>query len=225
MKIIIWNTYLLRKEIKAKFKAFRNPEYKWWAVESEFGVIEYCKDNWLDIVESEWNIERMDRDDIRIEKAKKRIWLWDKKADKFEKIAEKSDVSKQERDFLSLAEPIKIWHHSEKRHRKLIEKARKKMDQRVKAYDEKENAEDKKEYRENELKRLQDKKEWKRKNADERRKELIEKTKNSISVWSTVYRFWHECIVVKKNEKSAKIKKVNDIEILWSVAYNLLDVG
>jgi len=41
----------------------------------------------------------------------------DKKADSF------YNASNKDKDFLSLAEPIKIGHHSEKRHRKIIEQA------------------------------------------------------------------------------------------------------
>jgi len=37
-------------------------------------------------------------------------------------------ASHEWRDFLSLAEPIKIWHHSEQRHRNLIERNSRRMD-------------------------------------------------------------------------------------------------
>ncbi len=37
------------------------------------------------------------------------------------------EASNKDRDFLSLAEPIKIGHHSEKRHRKIIEQAQNNM--------------------------------------------------------------------------------------------------
>lgn len=39
--------------------------------------------------------------------------------------------SNKERDFLMLGEPVKVGHHSEKRHRKAIEDARKNMDKSV----------------------------------------------------------------------------------------------
>ncbi len=41
------------------------------------------------------------------------------------------EASKEGKDFLSLAEPIKIGHHSEKRHRALIERNSKRMDKCV----------------------------------------------------------------------------------------------
>lgn len=37
-------------------------------------------------------------------------------------------ASQEWRDFLALAEPIKVWHHSEKKHRALIERNSKRMD-------------------------------------------------------------------------------------------------
>lgn len=48
-------------------------------------------------------------------------------ADKRSTEAYESRATKAERDFLSLGEPIKIGHHSEKRHRKLFEKYDNKM--------------------------------------------------------------------------------------------------
>lgn len=64
----------------------------------------------------------------------------EKKAERYEKSAENHhkksneawEKSKEGRDFLVLAEPIKIGHHSEKRHRALIERNAKRMDKSVK---------------------------------------------------------------------------------------------
>lgn len=47
------------------------------------------------------------------------------------KSNESWESSKEGRDFLVLAEPIKIGHHSETRHRKLIERNAKRMDKSV----------------------------------------------------------------------------------------------
>lgn len=60
----------------------------------------------------------------------------ERKANKYKNAALKSENKSNEalkaadegRDFLSLGEPIKIGHHSEKRHRALIERNRKRMD-------------------------------------------------------------------------------------------------
>jgi len=52
-----------------------------------------------------------------------------------ENLEKKSDsyyqASQEWKDFLALAEPIKIWHHSENRHRSLIERNRKRMSKSV----------------------------------------------------------------------------------------------
>ena len=63
-----------------------------------------------------------------------------RKAEKYETLAEKRETKSNEwyqksqegRDFLVLAEPIKIGHHSEHRHRALIERNHKRMGNSVK---------------------------------------------------------------------------------------------
>ena len=63
-----------------------------------------------------------------------------RKAEKYETLAEKRETKSDEwyqksqegRDFLVLAEPIKIGHHSEHRHRALIERNHKRMGNSVK---------------------------------------------------------------------------------------------
>ncbi len=42
-----------------------------------------------------------------------------------------ADIDKSTREFLSLGEPIKVGHHSEKKHRALIEKVNRRMDHAV----------------------------------------------------------------------------------------------
>jgi len=64
-----------------------------------------------------------------------------RKAEKYENLAEKSEQksnewyekAQEERDFLALAEPIKVGHHSEKRHRALIDRNWNRMGNSVKA--------------------------------------------------------------------------------------------
>lgn len=50
-----------------------------------------------------------------------------------EKSAEYCEAATEGKDFLSLAEPIKIGHHSERRHRALIERNHKRMSKAVEA--------------------------------------------------------------------------------------------
>jgi len=54
---------------------------------------------------------------------------WAVKAE--QKSTEAWKASHEGRDFLSLAEPIKVWHHSEKRHRALIERNHNRMGKSV----------------------------------------------------------------------------------------------
>lgn len=61
---------------------------------------------------------RQNRQDRRADRLRERAALADARARKAG-----ARVSPGEREFLSLAEPVKVGHHSERRHRKLIEKA------------------------------------------------------------------------------------------------------
>lgn len=67
-----------------------------------------------------------------------------------EKAESKSDEfykkSNKDRDFLSLAEPIKIGHHSEKRHRKLFEDANRNMSKCVEFSNKAKTLEEKSQY-------------------------------------------------------------------------------
>jgi len=55
-------------------------------------------------------------------------------------------ASQEGRDFLSLAEPIKVGHHSEKRHRALIERNSNRMDKCIEYYSKAEESQLKSEY-------------------------------------------------------------------------------
>lgn len=67
-----------------------------------------------------------------------------RKAERLNRAAEKAkaksdaawEKSKKDHDFLSLGEPIKVGHHSEKRHRKIIQQSHDNMDKFVKYGDE-----------------------------------------------------------------------------------------
>lgn len=71
-------------------------------------------------------------------------------ANSSDKALSKSDEyynrSNSHADFLSLAEPIKVGHHSEKRHRKIIEKAQNNMSKCVELSDKSESLESKAAY-------------------------------------------------------------------------------
>ena len=143
--------------------------------------------------------------DYDIAYAKKRLEKWWVKQDKKELESQTTRLSKQEKDFLSLAEPIKIWHHSEKRHRKLIEKVERDWERRWQAYKEAEEAENKKEYWEDKLKELEAKKNWTWKNAEQRKAERIEKIKSKIKVWDKCFYNRQESTILKINKNTVKL--------------------
>ena len=63
-----------------------------------------------------------------------------------EKSHERYEASQEGREFLSLGEPIKVGHHSEKRHRALIERNSARMDKSMEYLKKAEQAEHKSEY-------------------------------------------------------------------------------
>ena len=88
-----------------------------------------------------YSITRADGFNIQ-ERAKKRaeqLTGYAANADKRSDDAYNSRATKAELEFMSLGEPIKVGHHSEKRHRKLFEKYDNKM---RKSFEEKEKAEE-----------------------------------------------------------------------------------
>ena len=62
------------------------------------------------------------------------------------KSHERYEASQEGREFLSLGEPIKVGHHSEKRHRALIERNNARMDKSMEHLEKAEQAEHKSEY-------------------------------------------------------------------------------
>lgn len=86
-----------------------------------------------------YSIVRADGFDSRAHAKRKaeRIGGWASNAEN--KSAEYFEASKEGRDFLALAEPIKIGHHSEGRHRALIERNHKRMEKCVEASDKADN--------------------------------------------------------------------------------------
>ena len=64
----------------------------------------------------------------------------------YEKSNERYEAAQEGKDFLSLGEPIKVGHHSEKRHRALIERNNARMDKSMEYLKKAEQAEHKAEY-------------------------------------------------------------------------------
>jgi hypothetical protein len=90
-----------------------------------------------------YSIERVEEKNYAEKKAEKYENMAFKKVQESDKWYEKSQEAK---DFLALAEPIKIGHHSEKRHRALIDRNWKRMGKSVAARDEAKKIKSKAEY-------------------------------------------------------------------------------
>jgi hypothetical protein len=68
------------------------------------------------------------------------------------KSNERINAAQEGREFLSLGEPVKVGHHSERRHRALIERNNNRMDKAMEYYDKAEEQKRKAEYWENKAK-------------------------------------------------------------------------
>lgn len=93
-----------------------------------------------------YSIVRADGYNIQ-ERAKAKAEKYDNWADSaLKKSSEYFEASQEGKDFLSLAEPIKVGHHSEKRHRALIDRNWNRMGKSVEFRDKAETHENKAEY-------------------------------------------------------------------------------
>lgn len=206
MYLITWKTYILRRQIKSFW-------YKWSWDDKGWIWNDYPEKLDLFITENNLLIEEIENKELSeltkldydIVYAKKRLEKWWNKQEKKENEANTTKMSEQERDFLILWEPIKVWHHSERRHRKVIEKLNRDFERRWLAYKEAELAEDKKEYWEEELKRLEAKKNWTWLNAKERKEKAIEIIKSKIKIWDKCFYNRTECIIEKINKNTVKL--------------------
>ncbi len=78
----------------------------------------FFNDPFKPLTPDELRAYRQNRQDRRADRLRDRAALADARAEKAS-----NKISKGEREFLSLMEPVKVGHHSERRHRKLLEKS------------------------------------------------------------------------------------------------------
>lgn len=119
-------------------------ETKYWKVNEHIVHNLVLEKNW----KYYYSITRADGFNSQ-ERAKRKLERYNELSSKsYSKSMTHFNRSNKDADFLRLAEPIKVWHHSESRHRKMIEKAN---NETTKMFEASKKAEDyisKSEYRE-----------------------------------------------------------------------------
>lgn len=127
--LVTGETYPNRRALRA-LGAVWQPDHKGYALPMEkreaaaalqgleITPYDFDDDPFKPLSPDELRAYRQDRQDRRAERLLERAALADKRSD-----AAANKLSRGERDFLSLAEPVKVGHHSERRHRKLLDKA------------------------------------------------------------------------------------------------------
>lgn len=144
--LITGDTYLIRRDL-AQLGCVFSYEHNWYV-----GNIDSSQLSNFDV-----EIEEIEHIDINEEfivnqkrkRAENKANKWNNKADKHYTNWENSKLSSWEREFLSLMEPVKLWHHSAGRHTRLLEKADRDLDRRMNEYKEWRMAESKAKYWEN----------------------------------------------------------------------------
>lgn len=205
--LITWETYPVKRELRRLGCVYSYEE--WWYIAN-------CKNPKLAKIKIENISEKLEIEeinDIEINEeylVRQKNLRAEKKADRYKKLSEKryweasqSNLSDHERDFLRLWEPVKVWHHSERRHRKLLEKMDRDFERRWQKYNEWKNYESKAEYWENK-KYLTT--EEKKEREDKRKKQFdlaLELWKKDHKVWEKFE--WYgaaELFIKKINKKS-----------------------
>lgn len=194
---ITWNTYVFRRDLRWFGCAFSYEKgaYLWKETQE---LIQFCSDKWLQFVKT---------DDVVLDesfavqqkniKAQQRADKYRDRALNYENKAEHTVISQHERDFLVLAEPIKVGHYSEWRHRHLIKKSQRTMDKQMELYNKSNEAERKAEYRENKKFYTEDEKKAKKEKAMKIRKLAEDLRKKEYNVWG-VYVWRHTSGTIQK---------------------------
>lgn len=214
---ITWNTYLLRRELWVLGCKFSYEEKAWLSNHNE-EIIDFCIKNNLQFDNYEKEIELWEAFEIqqkniravqRAERYRERAWFLEQKA-------ENTTIPQHERDFLSLAEPVKIWHHSEWRHRRLLERSRRKMDKQHELYEKSNEAEKKADYRANKKFYTEEEKTQKKQRAKQWR-EKAEQLRIENHKIGDMYD-WRHCsgIIKKINAKSVILETWSKLDIWYA---------
>lgn len=206
--LITGKTYPHRRALRSAGAIFDYDEKGYIAKSDNDAVLNIANAEGLEVTEYDASEEQLTpATDERLRKIRqdkidrKRERLY-KQAEAADRRAEKARnrLSDGENAFLSLAEPIKVGHHSERRHRKLIEKAQKSASD---ACAEWKKAED-----------LRQRADWMhdavvKGDAERKRQERVAKADETISVGDlvhSVFLYNNQGVVVKKNKRTFTLR-------------------
>ena len=219
---ITWDTYEYRRHL-SKYGCKYSYEDKCWVSYHNEEIIDFCIQNNLKFENYDKNVVLDEKREVEQKniRARQKAENYRNRAENYEKKWDNETISQHERDFLSLWEPIKVWHHSEWRHRKLLERCRNKMDRQMDYYKTSNELERKAEYWENKKYRTEEEK-------IERKERAKSHFERALELWRSKYKIWDEyiwrhcCWIIEKiNNKSVIIKwNVSWAKMKMDIAYS-----
>jgi len=206
---------MIRRDIKSAGGKWSKEDEGWLIKTITLELKEFLKskgDVYIEEIEDK-ELPHMEKIDYQIARAEKKIEQWKNRKStairKYDEEEQKYSTLTNNGDLALLTEPIKVWHHSEGRHRRLwdrIERTREKRYGEGGYVDQENTAQYKIEYWQNELKRLQKKKSWEWKNAKERKLAEIERIREKINVWDYIDTHFGSWKIEKINKKTVRIE-------------------
>jgi len=225
---ITWDTYSYRRHL-VKYGCKFSYEDKCRLTHHNEEIIDFCILTWLwfENFEADFNLDEEWEVKQKNIRAKQKAEKYQERALNYEKKWDGEQLGQHERDFLVLAEPIKIWHHSEWRHRKLLERSRRKMDKQMEYYKQSDELERKARYWENKKYTTEEEKEKKKEQTKNHWQRALDLWKSRYKIWDMY--IWRHCswIIEKINNKSVIIKWNNSwqslkMDIAYSKDFDLL---
>ena len=219
---ITWNTYSVRRDLY-KLGCKFSYEDKVWVCDDNKAVIDFCSQHNLDFQNYDKNIILDEKREVEQQniRAKKKAEKYQERAEITEVKADETQISQHERDFLVLAELVKVWHHSEWRHRRLLDKCRRTMDKQMELYDKSKEYQRKADY-------------WKNKHfltewEKQARKAQVKYIRSQAEyLWGKHYKVWdtytwRHCswIIQKINAKTVILDSWSKLQIAYSQDFDL----
>lgn len=217
---ITWETYTNRRTLAQLGAKFDYTEKAYIAADSEQlqDFLRTAPDLEQSTYTSEVNIDSEQfQVDQQAAKAKARAERYQARADRLEKASNEAyEASNEWHEFLVLAEPIKIGHHSEKRHRALIERNWKRMDKCIQLSKEAEELLRKAEYWSNRKFETTETKEQKKEQQKKLKARTLELWREAYKVWDTYTGWSITCTIAKINKNTITSTTWSKWDILYS---------